>query len=106
MVDPDVARVLDFNEILTLGGVVEIQVPENNVRDLLDAETTACQTRARAGSENGCTADQVDNWDIPPLATRSREPGERESGTLLTAAAIQDARDGDDAAALSSGRKS
>lgn len=31
VVDPDVARVLDFNEILALGGVVEVQVPDNDV---------------------------------------------------------------------------
>lgn len=43
VVDPDVRRVLDFNEILALRGVVEVQVPEDNVRCLLDPEPTVRQ---------------------------------------------------------------
>lgn len=43
MVDPDIARVLDLDEILALGRVVEVQVLDNHVGCLLDAEAAARQ---------------------------------------------------------------
>lgn len=61
MVDPDFARVLDFDEVLALWWVLEVQVLENDVGDTLEAETTVFQTGLGTNSENGSTADQIDN---------------------------------------------
>lgn len=61
MVDPDVARVLDLHEILALGRIMEVQVPQDHVGRLLHAEPAVRQARAGPGSEHGRAADKVDD---------------------------------------------
>ena len=44
MVNPDLGRLLDLNQILALGGVLELHVANDDVVGPLDAETTTSET--------------------------------------------------------------
>lgn len=47
VVDPDVGRVLELDQVLGLGGVVEVEVAQDDVGLLLDAETSVGQAWQR-----------------------------------------------------------
>lgn len=82
VVHPDLGRAVNVDEITTFGSTEELEVTDDDVRDLADLETTVGQARVGSDTEDRCVADELDD-----------------------AAARKVARDLDDTAGLGCGRE-
>lgn len=61
MVNPDVGRRLDVNQILALRWVVQNKVSDNNILDVLETEATVLETGVAARSNDGGVAADLED---------------------------------------------
>ena len=56
MIDPDLRRRFNINEVLALGCSIKLQVANNDIGDVLDVQTDTLEFGRRVNTEDGLVA--------------------------------------------------